>query len=340
MRDRSETRPGSWLRAPVFLVVAGLAIVACHAGSGASGSTGAASSVTTAGPPANSHPPSTVPPDDCAPAHRGLAPGSHSFPFDGQTRTYLLALPPGATGRRFVPLVFDFHGFASNGPEQDARTQLSAKGTALGYAVVTPDALGRPSQFNMFGTPGQPDDYGFVHALAAELQRQLCIDPHRIYAAGHSNGSAFTGFVACQKPYLFAAIAMVSATPPSTCPPAQAPSVLSIHGSDDPQVPYGGGAVGGGPVRSPSVPQTIARYAKDDGCPSPGRHDTPHPGVDRVRYTGCPGGREVVLDTVEGGTHAWPGSSAATADPTDSAAGRTFAATDAILAFFGHHRRP
>jgi poly(3-hydroxybutyrate) depolymerase len=47
----------------------------------------------------------------------------------------------------------------------------------------------------------------------------------------------------------------------------------------------------------------------------------------------------VVLDTVVGGTHWWPGGRDAVHDPTDSAAGKTFPATDRILAFLTAHRR-
>jgi polyhydroxybutyrate depolymerase len=277
-----------------------------------------------------SAPPSSV--NDCSPARSGPAGTSQTLSFGGETRTYLLALPPTYDGTTAMPLVLDFHGFASNGPTLDADTELGAKGASRGYIVVTPSS--DPPEWNEFGDPARADDYAFVHALVVSLEERLCIDPKRVFAAGHSNGSAFAGFLVCRPPFEIAAVAMVSATVPSTCPDDLVRSVLAIAGTADPQVPYAGGTVGGSTIAIPAVPDTIAAYVARYHCTAAPQQDAPVPGVDRIVYGGCAAGALVALATVVGGTHAWPGGIAAHADPNDSDAGHTFDASAAILDFF------
>jgi polyhydroxybutyrate depolymerase len=274
----------------------------------------------------------------CTPSRPAPPAGAHTFAFNGASRSYLLAIPPDYDGRAAYPLVFVFHGFASNGPASDENTSMGAKGAARGYVVVTPTS--DPPEWTLFTDPTRVDDYAYVLALAADVQTQLCIDPARVFAAGHSNGSAFAGFLVCKPPYVFAAVAMVSATVPSTCPDGIAPSALAIAGTADPQVPYAGGTVGGSTIGIPAATDTVAAYVTHYHCAPDAVKDAPLAGVERARYSGCVAGADVVLDTIVSGTHPWPGSLAAIADPSDSDAGHRFDATSEILDFFDHHRRP
>ena len=264
----------------------------------------------------------------------GLTAGTHVLRYGGVDRPYLLSLPAGYGRRPAYPLVLAFHGHGGNKEKTEANTRLGRVGADAGYLVVTPDATGSPSRWNYDGQSGQPDDYGFVHALVTEVRARLCVDPRRIFAAGHSNGAAFASQLVCRAPYEFAAVAMVSATVPAACPAGVAPAVLAIHGTADATVPYLGVA-----GKVPAATATAAYYASRYRCPATPRHTSVAPGVDQLRYTGCVAGAEVVLDTIAGGTHPWPGSSKAAADLRNSTAGQTFDATGAILAFFrGHHR--
>jgi polyhydroxybutyrate depolymerase len=233
-----------------------------------------------------------------------------------------------------VPLVFDFHGFLGTKEQQEVNTGMAKQGTAQGFVVVTPDSLGSPTQWNEFAAPGQADDFGFVDALLTGLSHRFCIDSTRVFAAGHSNGAAFAGFLVCKPPYRFAAVAMVSATTPTSCPKGVTPSALAIAGTADPQVPYAGGRVGDSVVQIPAATSTITAYATQYGCAQPGTDTTVASGVQQVRFAHCHDGAVVALDSVAGGTHAWPGGPAAAADPADSAAGKSFPATTAILRFF------
>jgi polyhydroxybutyrate depolymerase len=137
-----------------------------------------------------------------------------------------------------------------------------------------------------------------------------------------------------------AAAAMVSFTAPANCPKGTTPAVLAIHGTADASVPYGGGVISGSTTVVPPAPAVIKGYADRSGCDPVAVQDQPAAGVQRTHYARCAGGADVVLDTVVGGTHPWPGGTVAARDRTDSAAGKSFAATEAILDFFDAHRAP
>lgn len=266
---------------------------------------------------------------DCSPARvEEPTDGALTFTYAGQERSYLLALPEGYDGTTAAPLLFAFHGHGGSKEVALAASELDPLATRRGYVVVFPDAVEDPAAGGArhWAYPAG-DDFGFVAALITDLGERLCIDDRRVYAAGHSDGSAFTGFLSCQAPYPWAAVAMVAAFIPSTCPADVArPSVLSVHGTADPGVPYEGGNVAGGPVVIPPVLETLDAYRDAYGCDPTATEDELQPGVDRKLYSGCAGGAEVAAYAVVGGGHEWP------KEP--------FAASEAILDFFDEHPRP
>ena len=112
--------------------------------------------------------------------------------------------------------------------------------------------------------------------------------------------------------------------------------VLAFHGTADPVVPYGNGAAGrsvpGVPVVG--VQENLAAWARLDGCAATPTVTRPAPGIVRQAWHGCDAAGEVMLYTVTGGGHTWPGSPVVL--PT-SAFGPTTEAVDAtglLLAFF------
>jgi polyhydroxybutyrate depolymerase len=306
-----------------FLMVVALGAAAGCASAEGAGRDGA--SRTSSAPSSNK---STAP--RCTPA-RPAHPTNvvQHFAFDGQDRTYLLGVPGGDDGTAPRPLIFDFHGWGSDMNTFEAETLLGRNGAARGAYVVTPQALGNPTRWNWDSRADGPDDFGFVHALLAGLEQRLCVDTERVYVAGHSNGAAFAGLLPCKAPYEFAAAASASGTVPSSCPDGVTPSMLTVRGTADPQVRYDQAA----------VDDVVATWVKHDGCATTPRRDEPIDDVQRVRYDQCEQGAEVVLDTILGGVHVWPGSPAAATKPGNSEAGRTFPATTEVLDFFARHLR-
>lgn len=326
------------LAATVALGVLGIA-AGCTGSDTAAGSASTTSAPTTAAP-ATTTPATTTTGPDCDPARPATdgagdgRPVRAQFEVDGTVRTYSIAVPEAYDGTAATPLVLNFHGWAGSSEQQEQNTSMSAAGTARGYVVVTPDATGSPAEWNMFADPDRSPDFEHVGALVDNLVATRCIDPRRVFAAGHSNGAAFTGFLACKEPFRFAAIAMVAATIPPNCPDGHTPSVLAISGDADPQVPYAGGSVGGGPTQIPGAVETMTAYLERYGCGAEPDVGEPVDGVRSERSTDCTSGAVVGFDTVVGGTHPWPGGAAAQADVANSEAGRTFDATGAILDFF------
>jgi polyhydroxybutyrate depolymerase len=238
----------------------------------------------------------------------------------GVERTYLLHLPASYDSARPVPLVLVFHGGRGSGKQIARYTNFSQLADQKGFIVAYPDGLdghwndGRPRS-----NPDEPapDDVAFVSTLIDHLGTLFSIDRKRVFATGISNGAIFVQRLGCELPDKLAAIAPVAGTlakdQASRGKPSQPVSVLMIHGTADEFVPYGGGEVRGdihGQVLS--VKDTIALWRTADGCGKPPSATTlpagsaGGPRVQCQTWTGK-GATAVVLYTIEGGGHTWPG---------------------------------
>jgi polyhydroxybutyrate depolymerase len=259
-----------------------------------------------------------------------------SLDVAGTTRAYRLAVPVSYRASRPTPLILLFHGSGSNAAQQSAYSEVPKEAGRAGYLVATPDALGGNWDLAAPGTP--TGDQRLVAALEADLGARYCVDRSRIYAAGISLGSEFSTIVACDPADHIAAVGLVAAEYLLRPCPGPVP-VLAFHGTADPIVPYATGATG----RSvPGVPvvgavQNLEAWARLDGCRPAPKMDAPAPGTIRRVWAGCRAGSSVVLYTVDGGGHTWPGSpvvlSAAVFGPTTEA----ISATHLMLGFFGTH---
>ena len=133
-------------------------------------------------------------------------------------------------------------------------------------------------------------------------------------AAGISNGALLTELLGCRLAGRLTLIVPVAGPLPVSvapgCRPARPVSVLAVHGTADPVVPYDGGQVHGvgGGTKVLSAPASLAVWARLDRCSAvPVRGtlaDTTDVGL--RTYTGCAGGAVVELATVPGGGHTWP----------------------------------
>ncbi|HZM54479.1 MAG TPA: hypothetical protein VFC03_05575, partial [Acidimicrobiales bacterium] len=117
-------------------------------------------------------------------------------------------------------------------------------------------------------------------------------------------------------------------------------SVIAFHGTADPLVAYASGGTGVAlpGVHVVGVEQNLAEWAALDGCSAVPRLLRPASVVIRRSWSGCRKGSAVVLYTVVGGGHTWPGSPitlpVAVYGPTTD----QIDATGLMLRFFdGHH---
>jgi polyhydroxybutyrate depolymerase len=259
---------------------------------------------------------------------------ARTITVDGRKRTYSLyrpaSLPQGP-----VPLVVMLHGGLGSGTQAEKAYGWDAEADSQHFLVVYPDGLGRAWAVGG-GCCGAPErdgvnDVSFITQLVGALGRQLLIDPARVYATGMSNGALLDYRLACDST-VFAAIGPNSGTLLGPCPSPAPISVIHIHGTADPNIPYNGGQGDGiAKINGPAVPALNATWRGLNQCAPPSV--TTERSVTTSVAT-CPGGRAVELVTVAGGGHEWPG---APKLGSDTATASGLSATDTIWRFFASH---
>jgi polyhydroxybutyrate depolymerase len=261
-----------------------------------------------------------------------------SLPVGGLTRSYRLAVPTRYRPSTATPLILLFHGSGSNALQTSIYTQMPERAARHGYLVATPDGVA--GRWKISAPGAATDDLAFVSALIADLSSRYCVDRARVYAAGISLGSEFSAIVGCTPRDHIAAIGLVAAE--FLLRPCIGPiPVVAFHGTADPIVAYRSGATG---VALPGIPvigaeQNLARWARLDRC-SPGPHIRQVASmVVRRTWSHCGRGSAVLLYSVLGGGHTWPGSPITLSVGTFGATTRQVDATGLMLTFFGQHRR-
>ena len=246
------------------------------------------------------------------------APVSETLKSGGDLRNYWLVRPEGLEKTKPAPLLMVLHGSAGSGEDMMTVTQRGFERLAdkEKFVVVYPDALER--RWNDQG--GTVDDVGFLLAIVDKLVADGLVDKNRIYVAGISNGGMMAQRLACEQADRIAGIATVAGGLPeplqATCKPARALPVLVIHGTEDPIVPWSGGAVAGfedfGKVLS--ARETAKFWAANNRCgdggviaAEPDRDPKDGTRVKLEVFASCPAGAAVKLAAIEGGGHTWPG---------------------------------
>jgi polyhydroxybutyrate depolymerase len=231
----------------------------------------------------------------------------------GQKRDYLLYVPKGYDGTRPTPLVITMHG-AMNWPAfQRNVSRWNAAADDNGFIVVYPAGTGTGLKtWFMEGadTPSRMPDVVFISELIDTLEAAWNIDRARIYANGLSNGGGMAFVLSCTLSGRIAAIGAVAAAqslPASWCADSTPVPMIAFHGTADPIVPYDGGKVWIAPEPFPSVPEWTADWARRNHCGPDPADAVVAADVTRREYTGCARGADVVLYTVQGGGHTWPG---------------------------------
>jgi polyhydroxybutyrate depolymerase len=227
----------------------------------------------------------------------------------GLTRTYRAVHRPGAPR---PALVLVLHGGFGNGQNAQAAYGWDAVAQNGQAVIAYPDGVGRSWNGGRCCGPAQRrnvDDVGFLTAVIRDLERRDGIDPQRIYVTGMSNGAIMAYRLACEGPIPLAAIGPVAGDLEVSCTSPVAPvSVMAIHGTADQNVPIGGGVGSKGVVKTEhvSVAASLARWRAIDRCPE--QPETTRRGPVARETTACAAtGTAVVLVTIDGAGHQWPG---------------------------------
>jgi polyhydroxybutyrate depolymerase len=270
----------------------------------------ACDSGSTSAPAASVPPPGTIPPA-IACSGKSIPPNDQvtTLQSGGLTRMYRVHVPPSYDPSFATPVVLNFHGYVEAAEAQIVLTDMNPHADANGYIVVYPSGTGLVPSWNAGACCGDAmnfhvDDIGFIRAMIARLETDLCVDTHRIYATGFSNGGMISHRLACEMSDIIAAVAPVAGTlVTEPCNPTRPMPVMHFHGTADPLVPFGGNPALG----MPPVVQMMQTWAERDRCAQ--ETQTMYLAGDSscARYPGCAGGAEVVLCIVDGGGHTWPG---------------------------------
>ncbi len=251
-----------------------------------------------------------------------------SIIVDGINRTYHLYLPSLYNGKDTVPLLIALHGGGGRGRRFEKSTTLEGFDKLAkkdGFIVVYPDGLkrhwndGRGDPYS-YSARNNINDVKFISELIDSLENKYNINKSRVYVTGISNGGMMSFRLGCALSDKISAIATVAASMPENlyrnCSPKNRISVLMIHGTNDPLVPWNGGDVvlfrkHHGKVVS--IPKSVEFWTSYNKCTLQEKKQylpdsDPNDGT-RVwteKYANTKNNTEVVLYAVEGGGHTWP----------------------------------
>lgn len=191
-----------------------------------------------------------------------------------------------------VPLIVMFHGLGSNGARMAANSGWVRFASTRRVILAFPTARGRAWAFTH-----NSRDVTFARKIVAQISGTYCVNDHRIYAGGMSNGAYFAARLGCDAPDVFAAVAAFAGGSPETagnpCKPSEPVAVAQMHGS-----------------RDTVVPLALGRKARDEWVERSSCNT--HPIFEHVpygplaRYRWCTEGVEVTWRVYDGWKHAWP----------------------------------
>ena len=264
-----------------------------------------------------------------------------SFVSSGEKREYLLYVPKSYDRRRPTPLVISMHGAGLWGAAQKETSLWNNLADEQRFIVVYPSGVGGKGVrvWRAELGAGLKKDVRFLTELIDTLKASYNIDSTRIYANGLSNGGGMSFVLSCTLSDRIAAVGMVAAAqtmPWSWCTDKRPVPMIDFHGTADPDVPYNGGPSWISPRPFPNVPKWAANWARRNGCGPNPVESTVAADVTRREYTSCADNAAVVLYTIRGGGHTWPGGTPL----PEWFVGRTSRSIDAtrlMWAFFSDH---
>jgi polyhydroxybutyrate depolymerase len=192
-----------------------------------------------------------------SPAQSGSGSGiqtSHSFTYDGLTRSYLKYVPAGLPATP-VPLVMVLHGGGESAAGVAAPSRAPSHWKAIAdldkFIVVYPDGVDNQwhdCRSDGHTRIGRADDVGFLGALIGLMRETHNIDLARVYSTGTSNGGMMSFRLASEMTAQIAAIgpnvANLPVDPDAECIDPTLPiTVATINADADPLVPWNGGCL-------------------------------------------------------------------------------------------------
>ena len=265
-----------------------------------------------------------------------------SIVSSGQEREYLLYVPESYDRTKPTPLVISMHGGALWPAAQMEISRWNSMADEHGFLVVYPSGItgAGPRAWHVGRGPGLLRDVRYISELIDTLKAAYNIDSTSIYADGLSNGGGMAFVLSCTLSERIAAVGMVAAAlflPWSWCTDERAVPMIAFHGTADRAVPYHGGKSWVAPSVFPDIPTWVATWARRNRCAPNPIDSAVAADVTRRSYTNCADNAAVVLYTVQGGGHTWPGGGPLPEWFVGTTT-RSIDATHQMWAFFREHR--
>ncbi|HLP40311.1 MAG TPA: PHB depolymerase family esterase [Fibrobacteria bacterium] len=214
---------------------------------------------------------------------------------EGKTRSCVIHVPSGIDK---PPVVFFVHGANGSGGAFRTETRGDATADRGKFIAAYPSASSNGSAgiwADMRGT----GEFSFFLAVLDTLDARYKIDRQRVYMTGFSQGGIISYAAACFYSDVFAAVAPVSGHAITPCTLKRPVPVHMTFGTSE---------------GSPSFVQDFNAWQRLNSCPStpptitrPYPATSPNSRVTQVRQGPCAQGSSVVMDSVSGQGHQWPG---------------------------------
>ena len=207
--------------------------------------------------------------------------GAVTIQVGGASRFFILKVPSAADGRTPSAVLFAFHPFGTNAQYMESRVSSRLWPDAI---MLYPEGVRGAGGPSWQGRPGElgDRDVAFFDAMLAWLDSHECIDRHRVFVMGYSNGAGLASVLSCTRASVIAGVALASGRP--VCKPETARPVIIGHGLSDATVSY-----------SQAV-QAAQTWSAVNGCSAPPKSGT----TGCTEATSCSGAR-TMLCTYEGG---------------------------------------
>ena len=235
-----------------------------------------------------------------------------SFVSSGQRREYLLYVPQSYDRTKPTPLVISLHGAGGWPSQQMKLSGWNRLADAHGFIVVYPSAFEGvgPRIWHVERGVGLMRDVKFIAALIDTVEAAYNIDKSMIYANGISNGGGMTFVLSCTMSDRISAFGMVAAAqtlPWSWCADRRPAPMMAFHGTADHLIRYSGGTSWIAQNSFPNVVTWTKNWARRNRCDERPVDSVVAAGVSRRAYSTCADDAAVVLYTIKGGGHTWPG---------------------------------
>jgi len=272
----------------------------------------------------------------------------------GKERAYQLILPKTYDGKKPLPIVFALHPDVISNTVIPPMVGFPDMAATYDFIGVSPSGLidGKIPYWMAVRTEPPGHDIVYFSDLLDLLERELCVDPSRVYATGMANGAQMASLLACQLGDRITAVAPLAGPEwPTACNGRPVP-VMAFHGDKDPFVSYQDNKGDAAQIADrhlwkgnppPDVPehkgaeQAMANWAAHNRCDPTPEVQTISAEVVRMQWKNC--AAETIFYHMVGMGHTWPSRPVPAFEKTFGKTTMDIDGTKLMFEFFFNHQR-